>query len=191
MAPRKNKTTSGNKGSQTVTNKGVGSRVVKTSKQQTKAGRPAPKKGVGHSSGARTMAAAGTPTLLDGGEMTTGEGSHQAVFRKLTLQKHSKYFLKGSNKKVPKDAEYIKKLREEAKTYRVLNQSTIVDCSDGERLVYFIKGGMLAGMSAEAGTSISSESLQAINHLLEVYKPQLPGKVNSRHRGGCEAELKS
>jgi len=210
MAPRQERSAATEKGPHPALSKVIGSRTAKRKKQRDTPGNLSIEEGR-YTSSRKALKTADnlvldsdvstaspnvTKTeeaqdLLNGGYMIAGDGSYQQNFRKLNLQKHSDFFLKGKNKIVPSEPEYREKLKKDAEDYLVLTESTTVECNDGEPLLYFIKGGMTAGMTAEEGTRMRNQTLQAINNLLEVYPPPLPKANNSRHPEGCEAELKS
>jgi len=210
MAPRQEKSGATEKARQPALSKVIGSRIAKKTKQQEIPGKSVVEGGR-YTLSSKTLKTANilildsdastasedvakaeeAQDILDGGYMIAGDGFHQQSFRKLTFQKHSDFFLKGKNKRVPKDLEYHEKLERDAEDYLVLTESTTVECNDGEPLLYFIKGGMTAGMTAEEGTRMRDQTLQAIHNLLDVYPPPPPKANNSRHPEGCEAELKS
>ena len=121
-------------------------------------------------------------------QIVAGEGCTKQLFHKLTVDQSSKPFLQKPRKRVNKDLQYRKKLAEDAKTYPVLTESTIVECNDGARMIYFIKGGVFTGLTEEEGTEKRNQSMQAIEDLLRVYDPILPDSDHSRHPDGCDAE---
>lgn len=86
----------------------------------------------------------------------------------------------------PKDrdpVEHFQKLKMAAQNYEILKESTVIESSDGVKLVYYIKGGMLAGLSPEQAQRQSDGSLQAINNLLAAQPPETPGQKNTRYFG--------
>lgn len=192
MAPRQEKSGVNEKAPNPALSKVVGSRIAKVKKQKDVPGKSVVEEDSDTSTASENVAKAGeAQDLLDGGYIVAGVGFYQERFRKITFQQHSSFFFKGKNKRVPRKPEYHEKLRRDAEDYIVLTESTTVECSDGEPLLYFIKGGMTVGMTAEQGTRMRDQTLQAIHDLLEVYPPPLPKASNSRHPEGCKAELES
>ena len=121
-----------------------------------------------------------TPTLLDGGFETVGEGSHLAIFRVKILPQHSSRFFEGPISHVDKSDEAVKQLRQQAQNYPTIRENTIVRCSDGKPLLYFMKGGMLSGLTPDERRDLPEQSINAVRALTEVYRPPPPKKTDSR-----------
>ena len=127
-----------------------------------------------------------SPILLDGEEKTIGTKDHQAVFKEKILQKYSSVFFKDPIKKIDKlnaDA-----YRLEAASYPVIRTSIVVRCKDGPPLLYFIKGGMLAGLSLEEQKNLPNGSMHAIKGLVQAYPPNQPKVNDSRLSENGEAQ---
>ena len=120
------------------------------------------------------------PILHDSGEEIVGEGIHQAAVSILTLQEDSSAFFGGTNKKVAKSKEAAEKYRLEAEDYAVVESSTVVKTRDGVPLLYFLKDGMLAGLTPEERQHLPIQSLSAIRGLVKAYPPPAPPKKDSR-----------
>ena len=123
------------------------------------------------------------PTLHDGGFETVGEGSHQAIFHVKILPQHSSNFFEGPIPQVDKSDKSVARFRREAKRYPVIRENTVVRCADGKPLLYFIKGGMIVGMSLDEEQSLPAQSITAIRDLIEAYSPPRPKKKDSRLQG--------
>ena len=125
-------------------------------------------------------AAIGTPNLVDGGLKAIGEGAHQAVFSVKILPQHSSRFFEGPIRQVDKSEEAVQRFRREAAQYPIIRENTIVRCSDGKPLLYFIKGGMYTGLSLDEKIDLPERSINAIRGLTQVYRPPPPKSTDSR-----------
>lgn len=124
-----------------------------------------------------------SPSLHDGGQETVGSGDFSTNCSVKVLQKHSSTFFQGTIQKAPqgeKGKEAALKLYRKAASYPVINTSTVVKCEDGRPLLYFIKGAMFAGMSADKQHSLTAQSINAIKELIATYPPIAPKKDDSR-----------
>ncbi|KAL8829838.1 MAG: hypothetical protein Q9191_001790 [Dirinaria sp. TL-2023a] len=138
----------------------------------------------------RPVAAISTagPVLVDGGEETIGDGAHQAVCSVRVLQTESSAFFEGPIKEVTKTKEAADKYRSDAAEYPVVRDSTVVKCQDGRPLLYIIKGGMFAGLSADEQQHLSMQSTKAIQDLVEAYEPPAPTASDPRARQDREEQ---
>lgn len=206
MAPRQSKTPAAKEAPKQPTNKVMGSRVEKTAKQKITPSQVAAEDIEVPSSSKILNTAAELISdlhvskaaqeyqlveetasgLHSNDNVTAGEGSHYETFEKITLDISWNQILKGASKKVPTDSDHVENMKAEAESYHVLTKSTIVECRDGERLVYLVKGGMLAGMTAEEGSGMNGKVIQVINNLIKVHKSSKPSKHNCRHQGDIE-----
>ena len=70
----------------------------------------------------------------------------------------------------------------------VIRSSTVVRCKDGPPLLYFIKGGMRAGLSLEEQQNLPNNSMRAIQELVKAYPPNWPAVNDSRLTQNAEAQ---
>lgn len=122
------------------------------------------------------------PVLLGGGVEVVGDGTHQASCAVKILRKNSSEFFEGAIETVDKSVEAAQRLRQEAAQYPIISTSTVVKCQDGTPLLYFIKNGMFAGMSAVEQENRRKESLDAIRSLVKGYAPRQPTGTDSRSK---------
>lgn len=107
----------------------------------------------------------------------------------MKADKHSDYFFKGANKKVPTDKGYIEAAHEFAATLPAIDESTLVRTSDGVDLIWFTKRGMFSPFGAVWETFYFL-SLAAIGLLLMFFPPPAKLSKDKRHRGHLEKEKK-
>lgn len=206
MAPRQSKTPAAKGAPNQRTNKVMGSRVEKIAKQKITLSQIAAAE-IESPSSSKTLNTAAelisdlhvskaaqehqqaeetASDLHAADNVTAGEGSYYETFEKIALDISWNQILKGASKKVPTDSDHIENMKAEAESYHVLTKSTIIECRDGERLVYLVKGGMLAGMTAGDSSGMNDKAVQVINNLLRVHKSSKPSKHNCRHQGDIE-----
>ena len=107
-------------------------------------------------------------------------GAHRAVLSVLIMQEDSSAFFGGSNKQVDKSQEAAEKFRRQAANYPVVQSSTVVKTKDGRPLLYFLKEGMLAGLTLAEQCDLPIQSLNAIRGLIDAYPPPQPDEKDSR-----------
>lgn len=120
------------------------------------------------------------PILLDGGPETVGSGEYTVTVSVKILQEQSSVFFSGPIPAVDKSTESIRRFRDEASQYAVIQTSTVVRCADGKPVLYFIKGGMYASLTPGGDRELREKSISAIRELIDVYPPPRPDQADSR-----------
>ena len=120
------------------------------------------------------------PTLRDGGFETIGEGPYQVTLHVKTLPQKSSKFFEGPIPHVDKSDKAVTRFRKDAEKYTVIRDSTVVRCADGKPLLYFVKAGMLKGLSEDEKRDLPEQSVNAIRDLTKAYPPTPPKKGDSR-----------
>lgn len=85
----------------------------------------------------------------------------------------------------------MEETREKVKTYELINESAVVETSDGEPLLYFIKQGMFAPKLTQNWPKISRDlpwSQQAVEHFIAVCPPKIPKMDHPRHQAPKDKE---
>ena len=126
------------------------------------------------------VAAAGIPVLRDDGEEMVGLGAYQAVCHVKTVDVESTTLFNGPVKQVKKTVEAADEHRRRALEYPVIRESTVVRTRDGRPLLYFLKKGIFAAMSAEEQQHMGQQSVDAIRGLIDAYKPPVPPTEDPR-----------
>ena len=105
---------------------------------------------------------------------------YQGTFAVKNLPGDSSAFFEGAIPAVDKTPEAVAEFRQKAAGYPVVNTSTTVRSEDGTPLLHFIKAGMYAGLSQDEQQEMASESVKAIQELVQVYRPPPPKAKDSR-----------
>ena len=121
-----------------------------------------------------------TQVLRDSGEETLGSGEYKVVCSVKTLQKTSSAFFEGPIKEVSKEEGTAENYRREAVEYPVVRESIVVRCKDGTPMLYFIKGGMFAGLDLSEQQDLAKKSVTAIEALKKVHPPVPPKPEDAR-----------
>ena len=135
------------------------------------------------------MASFTRPTYVDEGVQKFGSGIFCCSYRVLKADKHSDFFFKGANKKVPTDKAYIEAAHKYAATLPAIDESTLVRTSDGVDLIWFTKRGMFSPFGA-VWEVFYFLSLAAIRMLLQFFPPPTKLSKDKRHREHLEKEKK-
>ena len=138
------------------------------------------KRPISKESGKKIPASKAGPILVNDGQGFVGQAAHRALVTILTLQQDSSALFGGPNKMVPKTNEAAESYRLHAESYPLITSSTVVKTKDGVPLLYFLKDGMLAGLTEEEKQRLPAQSLSAIRALIDVYPPPPPEKKDSR-----------
>ena len=125
-------------------------------------------------------AAVAEPILRDGSEEIVGLGSYQAVCHVKTVDVDSSTLFNGPVKQVKKTMEAADEHRRRALDYQVIKESTVVRTKDGRPLLYFLKKGVFAGMSADEQQQLGRQSMDAIRRLINGYTPPAPPTEDPR-----------
>lgn len=128
----------------------------------------------------KAVEAAAVTTPRDGGEEIVGLGSYQTVCHVRTVEADSSTLFNGPVKQVKKTTEAADEHRRRALEYPVIKESTVVKTKDGRPLLYFLKKGIFAGMSADEQQQQGQQSMDAIRRLINNYTPPPPPTEDPR-----------
>lgn len=116
----------------------------------------------------------------DGREEIVGVGSYQTVCHVKTVDADSDTLFNGPVKQVKKTMEAADEHRRLALDYQVIKDSTVVRTKDGRPLLYFLKKGIFAGMSADEQQQLGQQSMGAVRRLIDNYTPPAPPTEDPR-----------
>ena len=129
---------------------------------------------------ATVEAAVAGPTRQDEGEEVVGFGSYQTVCHVKTVEADASTLFNGPVKQVKKTMEAADEHRRRALDYPVIKDSTVVRTKDGRPLLYFLKKGIFAGMSADEQQQLGQQSMGAVRRLIDNYTPPAPPTEDPR-----------
>ena len=93
-----------------------------------------------------------------------------------------------SNASIPMKTRSYQKAKKAAESYRMVNETTIVETEDGHPLVVFIKDGISKSFSSEYSDLLAKKADHFIRQLIDVNPPLLPSSKDKRRRERAEEE---